>query len=129
MNLQNQDEKPLRSRTIKTCTAIIVLLDVAFTFWVVTQQVEGAMIVLMLIWTLLPNLPILFAIRRVHTLKRCAVVAIGCAVVDIGACYAYFDGFFIHVSSLNSVLLLQVPTVQLLITLSILAFVPSRKRT
>ena len=58
----------------------------------------------------------------------CGILILVNAAIILGGCYFYFDGFFLRPSSLNNILFLEVPGVQLLAAFSVLASVRLRMR-
>ncbi len=111
------------------CAAYVLLaLGTLTTLWAVLLGARSDRPVGPLATGLAPLALMFFALRCADTPLLRWVTTLSTAVLVFGSVYIYLDAFLVHLSSLNSVLLLQVPLVQTVVALLELLWVCASRR-
>ena len=119
---------------VKACVAVrtrancLLAIAIVTNFWAVLWGAKIDRPVLPLMLSLVPVV-LLFVGHRLATTPLTCWLSLGTtALVVFGATYIYLDAFLVNYASINSGLLLQVPAVQIVTALILLAFVTLRGR-
>jgi hypothetical protein len=108
---------------------LLLVLGFAVIVWAVIFGSKSDSPIIPLAFASLPLVPMFIALRLADTLVLCSIAATITAILIFGASYLYFDAFLVHLSSLNSILLFEIPLVQQLIALPELALIVLQTRS
>lgn len=111
---------PTELRGFRRCGEVILAIGAAVGIWAAIKESERSNLAIVLLLVLTPVLPITAMLRAANTIsQRVLAIFVECVLV-FGSCYVYLDGFLVHLSSLNTALLFQVPLAQTIVSLATL---------
>lgn len=116
------------SKTLRRSGYGLLAIAIVTGFWAVLWGAKSDRPVSPLLLSLLPVVLLFLGLKLARTPLTCWLALGTTGVLVFGATYVYLTGFLINHSSLNSILLLQVPVVQTVVAIILLAFVTLRER-
>ncbi len=115
-------------RALRCGAYLLLALGAVTTGWAVFVGAGSSRPIVPIATGLAPLALMLLALRCADTPLLKWVTMVSTAILVFGSVYIYLDAFLVHLSSLNSVLLLQVPLVQTVVALPELVWVLASRR-
>jgi hypothetical protein len=110
-------------KTLRRSGYSLLIIAILIGSWAVFGGAKSGRPLAPLTLSLLPVVLLFTALRLAKTALVCWIVLGTTAILVFGATYVYFNGFLVNRSSLNSILLLEIPVVQAAVALVLLTLV------
>ncbi len=118
----------LACRTLRRSGYVLVAAGLVIVLWAVLAGAKSDHPIPPFALSTLSLMLMFFAVRLADSILLCSIATATTALLVFGAAYLYLDAFLVHHSSLNSILLLQIPLVQAAAVLPELVLIVLKRR-